>query len=577
MAIVDLHNELFELLYEHYKLNPNFKFRPRKTNRLNRLEEGFWFLGNHNYLAVGFWAGDDWRTKIPNIAFMVDHSGYCWLQFSATDTDGKYTLILEHIFPSLGIPIREKEFVESGGKYQIKFKNEKLEGCLFEFLTMHYPIIDQIIEKYGNPETSLSIIDQLIFNKDLNKILTYKERIEKYNRDLENIRPSKISGFKIENYRSIKSLKLLSIPKKAQWVFLTGENGVGKSNILKALASTIGFRKISALESKDIVNFDCKIYTESNTAMNIHFHRIANNQIGKIKPLLLGFAAYGPFRLNPVYGGLSSTQLKDARSKNGHSNTLFSNKAYLLDLESQFNDWYNSDKSDEYEKRLYAIKEFLEGLLLNVGEVKFRAEINNIPVTLFREIDGEDKLFEPVGIESLSSGYLSILSMMSDLLVRLYRQQPDIDDPGELEGVVFIDEIDIHLHPKFQKHLVEQLSAAFPKIQFIVSTHSPIPLLGAPKNSVVCVVKRNKEKGTYIDRIDDKIYLEELLPNSILTSPIFGMENISNENRDKNTLVRTEQTYAEVEFVDKLENKIEEFITDEKEKALIERFENKRK
>ncbi|TCK67245.1 putative AbiEii toxin of type IV toxin-antitoxin system [Winogradskyella wandonensis] len=577
MAITKIHNELFELLYEHFRLNPEFKFRPRKTNRSNRLEEGFWFLGNNEYLAVGFWTGDDWRTKLPNIAFMVNYEGHCWLHFSMTDEGRKFDFLLDQVFPSLGLNVREKEFRTDGGKLDVQFESKNLQDSLFEFLTKFWPIIDEIVRREEKSDYGIGIIENKTFIKDLNKIIEYKTRIERYEEELQNIRPSKISGFKISNYKSIKQLEFSSIPFKAQWVFLTGENGVGKSNILKALARTIGFRKLNANETNNINRFDCKIYTNSDTSIKLHFHRKANLKTGRVRPLLLGFAAYGPFRLNPIYGGLSSNQLKQARSKNGHSNTLFSNNAYLLDLESQFSEWYNSDNNQEFASRTYAIKEFLEGLLLNVGEVKFGMKVNDIPVTLFREKDGEDKLFDAVGIEKLSSGYMSILSMMSDLLVRLYRQQPDIDDPGELRGVVFIDEIDIHLHPKFQKHFVEQLTAAFPKVQFIVSTHSPIPLLGAPKDSVICVVKRNLEKGTYIERIDDKIYLEELLPNTILTSPIFGMDNISNENREKGTFVRTEKTFAEVEFVNKLEGKIQEFITDEREKELIERFENKRK
>ena len=577
MAINSIHNELFELLYLHHQKNKDFKFRPRKTNRSNRLEEGFWFLGNQDYLAVGFWSGDDWRTKLPNIAFMVDHEGYCWLHFSATDTDKKMNFLTDQIFPALNLMVREKEFIEDGGKLNVKFKNKKLEYCLYEFFEYYWPIIDKVIRKQDTQNYGIGIIDDTIFDKDLNKIIDYKRNVDKYEDELRNIRPSKISGFKISNYRSINHLELLSIPNKSQWIFLTGENGVGKSNILKALARTIGFRKLNTNETHSISKFDCKIYTDSDTSLKLHFHRMANNKIGRVKPLLLGFAAYGPFRLNPIYGGLNSNQLKEARSKNGNSNTLFSHKAYLLDLETQYREWYNSPNRDEFASRTYAIKEFLEGLLLNVGEVKFGYEINEIPTTLFREKDGDNNLYEPVGIEHLSSGYMSILAMMSDLLVRLFRQQPHINDPGELHGVVFIDEIDIHLHPKFQKHLVEQLSATFPKVQFVVSTHSPIPLLGAPKNSVICVVKRSKDKGTFIERVDDKIYLEELLPNTILTSPIFGMEDITNDNRDEGTSIRTEQSYDEVVFNNKLEIKINEFLNDKNEKELIERFKNKRK
>jgi len=162
--------------------------------------------------------------------------------------------------------------------------------------------------------------------------------------------------------------------------------------------------------------------------------------------------------------------------------------------------------------------------------------------------------------------------MMSDMLIRLFQQQPKVNDPADLEGVIFIDEIDIHLHPKFQKHLVVQLSRAFPNIQFIVTTHSPIPLLGAPKNSCIFVAKRNASDGVILERVDDKLFLEELLPNTILSSPIFGMADITNEFKEDQTRVRVEDTYEEVLLMDTLKKEIKSFMNNEKEERLIERI-----
>ncbi|WP_396146717.1 AAA family ATPase [Flavobacterium sp.] len=561
MAILDIHNELLDLLVSYSKDIPNFRFRPRKTNRSNRLASGHWFLGNEDYLAIGFWSGDDWRTKLPNIAFMVDYEGSCWLHFSATDTDKKFNFILNNIFPELGIIIREKDFIEKGGKYNHPFKGRNIKECLLEFIDYYWPKIDNVIKKQSvNEDSLIRIIDESVFNRDLEKVLYYKKNIEQIEEEINYIKPSKLIGFEIKNYRSIKHLILENIPLKSQWIFLTGENGVGKSNIIKALAKTIGFGKIEENETDKVNLFECELFLKSSSIPdeNQAFLRSANNHIGRIKPLLLGFAAYGPFRLNPIHGGLSANQLQEARSKNGNLSTLFSNKAYLLDLETQYKEWYDSPNNQEFANRTYIIKEFLEGLLLNIGEVGFGHKINGIPTTLFREKDGENNLYNPVGIEKLSSGYMSILAMMSDLLVRLYRQQPEIDDPGELRGTVLIDEIDIHLHPKFQKHFVEQLTAAFPKVQFIVTTHSPIPLLGAPKNSVICVVKRNVELGTYIDRIDEEIIIEDMLPNAILSSPVFGFKELFPVSHNKNKKIRTEDNFEDLIKNDELKSKLKE-------------------
>lgn len=577
MSFLKVHDELFDLLYEHSQINTEFRFRPRKTNRSNRLEEGYWFLGNDDYLAVGFWTGDDWRTKIPNISLMINTEKKAWLHFSSTDTDEKFNFIINKVLPTMVTKDNfEKLFRKDGGRYNIYIEGNSLKERVYNFLTIHYPFIEQVVRNNQSKSGGIKIIDDSVFMKDIRKILYYREQFDNHEDDLKNIRPSKIVGFKIENYGSIEKLIFKEIPLKSQWVFLTGENGVGKSSILRALASTIGFRRLNTYETNKPKDFKCTIYTDSDSAVNIDYTRIANYKTGRRNPLLLGFAAYGPFRLNPIFGGLTTTQLKKARSKNGHSLTLFSNDAFLLDLESQFIEWKKSEnRNDAFESRKYAIKQFLEGILLNVGDVEFSYDMNGLPLTIFREKDGDNNLFEPVGITELSSGYMSIISMMSDLLVRLYRQQPDIDDPGELKGVVFIDEIDIHLHPKFQKHFVEQLTAAFPKVQFIVTTHSPIPLLGAPKNSVIGVVKRTVNMGTYIERLDDKVMFDRILPNTILNSPIFGMEDLVPDSKEKEVDLILENEFSEALLYTKLEDDVKSFMNNDKIKELIDVFKSK--
>ncbi|WP_417857539.1 AAA family ATPase [Xanthomarina gelatinilytica] len=560
MSIQKIHDELFDLLFEYYQMNPEFRFRPRKTNRSNKLEEGYWFLGNDEYLAVGFWTGDDWRTTLPTISFMVNDEGQAWLQFSSTDTDVKFNFIIDKIFPVFNLEKKEKEFRSKGGRYSLKFTNNEIKESLLEFLTTYYPKLDLIIREYNDSDNiGINIIEKHTFLKDIEKISAYKANFENKLLKHYKMHESKISGFVIKNYGPIKYLELQSIPATSQWVFLTGENGVGKSSILKALSSAIGYRKITKRETSNIHNFECEIYTQRDSSVNVSLHRIGNNQIDDRFPLLLGFAAYGPFRLSSVSGRLNERQLKRARSGKGHSLTLFKNNGYLLDLDSQLTDWKkNNFNDDDFERRKYAVKQFLEGILLNVGKVEFSPDRKGNIITLFREKDEEDNLYDPIRITELSSGYVSIMAMMSDLLVRLYRQQPEIDDPGELKGVVFIDEIDIHLHPKFQKHLVEQLTAAFPNIQFIVTTHSPIPLLGAPLNSVFLKITRTLKEGVIITRLKKlESEIQYLLPNTILTSDIFDFDILEDIPKEKIKSVFLEDNYDDVEKNIEIDKRLE--------------------
>lgn len=77
---------------------------------------------------------------------------------------------------------------------------------------------------------------------------------------------------------------------------------------------------------------------------------------------------------------------------------------------------------------------------------------------------------EPYTFQTLSSGFSSIMAVYADLITKVSLRSID---PDELTGIVFIDEIDAHLHVSLQKKILAFLKKAFPNVQFIVSTHSP--------------------------------------------------------------------------------------------------------
>lgn len=80
---------------------------------------------------------------------------------------------------------------------------------------------------------------------------------------------------------------------------------------------------------------------------------------------------------------------------------------------------------------------------------------------------------------ALSDGYRSVLALAGDIVWRLLMAFPESDDPLKEEGVVLIDELDIHLHPVWQRDIALWLQEQFPNIQFIVATHSPLVASGA--------------------------------------------------------------------------------------------------
>lgn len=91
---------------------------------------------------------------------------------------------------------------------------------------------------------------------------------------------------------------------------------------------------------------------------------------------------------------------------------------------------------------------------------------------------------QKVATLNLSDGYRSVLALAGDLIWRLFMAFPDSEDPMQEQGTVLIDELDIHLHPVWQRQIPGMLRELFPNMQFIVSTHSPFIASGAGENAV---------------------------------------------------------------------------------------------
>lgn len=102
----------------------------------------------------------------------------------------------------------------------------------------------------------------------------------------------------------------------------------------------------------------------------------------------------------------------------------------------------------------------------------------------FEELTYKEREEEMV-ISKLSAGYQSLLWMIMDLACRVCLLNPELKDRSEISGIVLIDEVDMHLHPKWQWNIVKALSATFEKVQFIIATHSPIVISSAKDANLI--------------------------------------------------------------------------------------------
>lgn len=126
-----------------------------------------------------------------------------------------------------------------------------------------------------------------------------------------------------------------------------------------------------------------------------------------------------------------------------------------------------------------------------------------------------------VDFASLSDGERSFICLFTDIARRMCLLNPQLGDKviAETEGIVLIDELDVHLHPAWQRKIVKGLQAAFPKVQFIVTTHSPQILSEvSPQNILLLqngkVVRPDQVKGLTSDEICAMWWLRALRSQS---------------------------------------------------------------
>ena len=83
-----------------------------------------------------------------------------------------------------------------------------------------------------------------------------------------------------------------------------------------------------------------------------------------------------------------------------------------------------------------------------------------------------------------------------DLAYRVCLLNPELRDRSQIKGIVLIDEVDMHLHPKWQWNIIRALSTVFENVQFIIATHSPIVISAAKKANLVLLDE--KQRVTYL-------------------------------------------------------------------------------
>ena len=121
-------------------------------------------------------------------------------------------------------------------------------------------------------------------------------------------------------------------------------------------------------------------------------------------------------------------------------------------------------------------------------------------------------------VDYLSDGIRSMLAMVGDIAYRCIKLNPHLGElaASKTYGLVLIDEVDMHLHPRWQQLVLGQLQKAFPKIQFIVTTHSPQVLTTVDNNCIRILRQRNESSGQTMEVITPSLQTKGVASADVL-------------------------------------------------------------
>lgn len=379
-----------------------------------------------------------------------------------------------------------------------------------------------------------------------------------------------INEVHISGFFSVEDVHLEAI-NGAKEVYFLGENGDGKSLILMGIYLAFNRHFIADNTDKEETGKAVDILRNSKSfellGVDDHGREFGESNVGYLSNLF----AYGTHRGRyssdraEEYGFMS---LFDSHQTLTNPITWLKDQ-YLLELEKNL-DANNTIAEEKELPSSFSVK-LLEQMFFELLEKNVQIKIEGSGITFIEKGNS-------LNFDQLSEGYKSIVIFVSDLLYRLQKDQPEVEKIEDLYGIVLVDEIDLHLHPKWQRVIIGKLRKLLPNVQFMFTTHSPTIIQGASDDAIIYRVYRNSNDGK--TRVSDPYFRKELnhlMINTLLTSPLFGLENsrLDSENDDADT----SDTYLLYRINEKLEEELarqkaegKEFISDKVIDELIQKI-----
>ncbi|QQS30667.1 MAG: AAA family ATPase [Sphingobacteriales bacterium] len=344
-----------------------------------------------------------------------------------------------------------------------------------------------------------------------------------------------------------------------------GLNASGKTAILEAISIAAGsfFMKLSEVEKRDIEKTDIRLFATSNSRLPEYQVPVEIEATGYVMKQLISWKR----TLNTIEGGITSIfakEMADLSSKaasivqHGENTDLpviayfstqrlfvprresekkpigrlsaYYNALNATNIKKHIQLWFKDAEFEQYQMRqtnpdyTNSTLEGLKKLLLqNFTEWQniyyYEPETDSrLDKGLFFQLKNGDIIPEKL----LSDGYRNFLWLILEIAWRCYTINPFLkeDAPKKTKGIILIDEIDLHLHPKWQQKIADVLTENFPNLQFVVTTHSPIVLSSQKANVFLLNEYKLKRCGSFFGMKPSYVLevfmgLNERLPNHL--------------------------------------------------------------
>jgi len=352
-----------------------------------------------------------------------------------------------------------------------------------------------------------------------------------------------LAAIEIQNFRSIENLRLdfdggpQTVRKRTVFI---GDNGTGKTSVLQAIALVMaGSDCLPSLvgDPNDWIRVGaetCKITAHIVTKkgepreLSVELVRghgtaemLRHNQENlarldgalKYTPRTYLTMGYGPFRRLQRSAGPALDRINISRRalRARSVATLFDSDASLISVQAWAMDVHYRSGDDGLNRVMKALNLLLPGL-----------EFSHL------DRDDGDLIFDtPDGqlpLRMLNGGFQMMASWCGDLLYRITEVFQDYDNPLEARGVLLLDEIELHLHPRWQRELVEFLDERLPNFQIIGTTHSPLLAQQMGENELHVVTRSRANPATQIEPFSG--CPQKLMAHQMLLDPTFGIRTM---------------------------------------------------